>query len=365
MKNVLLLPLVGLCFGIYVQSLSVPEFFIGPLFLCACIIWGYAVVKKSPRALTLHASLLLLCVGFWLHAHQKAERQTLRHVLCNKKLTLVATVIEKERQCGYGHLLRLRVYQAFNRSDGRFDVPPFDLFCYSRDNVNVRVSDVISVRDIVITPPRNTTPSDISSYDDYLLKVGVLSSVFLYAGWQVHCLYRPVRSIHRYVAEWREDLYERCTQKLSCKTQPYFGLIFLGYKQYKNIDRLRTRCNWWGLAHFLARAGLHIMLFIWLLGLMFRFIPLHLRLKNICMMVMCIVYDLLSWTSLPFSRALLVFLLVKSGHLLSKTVDSLYLLSVCAIFFLLYNPSLLFFLDFQLTFAMTFIVLLLGRKNNF
>jgi competence protein ComEC len=308
--------------------------------------------------------LLLLCVGFWLYADQKKERHSMLSVLCNKKLTLVATVIEKERN-GYGYLLRLRVYQAFNRNDGRFDVPSFDLFCYSRDYLNIRVSDVVSVRDIVITPPRNTASSDISSYDDYLVKVGVLSSIFLYAGWQVHCLYRPPRSIHRSIAEWREQVYARCTQKLSPETRPYFGLIFLGYKQHKNIDRLRIMFNLWGLAHFLARAGLHIMLFIWLLGLMFRAIPIHLSLKNICMMIICLVYDLLSWTSLPFSRALLVFLLVKSGHLISRHVDSLHLLSICAIFFLLYNPSLLFFLDFQLTFAMTFIVLLLGRKNNF
>jgi competence protein ComEC len=158
----------------------------------------------------------------------------------------------------------------------------------------------------------------------------------------------------------RNDVYQAIRTKLSPLTADYFGLIFLGNKQQESAHTLRTMFSYWGLSHYLARSGLHIILFIMLWSFFFRIIPLHGSIKRVMLVVICVVYDFLSWSSIPFARAYYAFLLMKGGELLYQQINYLHILSIVCLSILLFNPMQLFFLDFQLTFALTFTLVFLS-----
>lgn len=222
------------------------------------------------------------------------------------------------------------------------------------------VGDIITIEQCLIKPPQPSTTGN-RTYADHLLKEHILTALFLTNHLQLTCTYRPTWSLRRWLWNLRTTTYQTIRTHLSALTRPYIGLIFFGNKQQYNVDALRTTFNYWGLAHFLARAGLHIILFIFIWTSMLHILPIHIMYKKIILLIICVVYDLLSWQSIPFTRAFYAFGLAKVGELLGKPINSLHILTLMCLVILLYNPMQLFFLDFQLSFGLTFALILFSN----
>jgi len=184
------------------------------------------MAKKSPFLLLLHATLVLVCAGFFLYASQKAHRAGIQEILRQQQVTILARVLEKDRWSESGSLFRLSVKRVWGKNNGCLPVGSFDIQCYVKNPVDIMVGDAIVVHNAQIMPPILTSVTGNPSYDDYLAKRHIISSLFLQNEWQIKCLHRPTWSLKRSIAAWREDLFARCTQKLSPLTQAYYGLIF-------------------------------------------------------------------------------------------------------------------------------------------
>ena len=112
--------------------------------------------------------------------------------------------------------------------------------------------------------------------------------------------------------------------------------------------------KWWGLSHYLARSGLHLVIIasIWFILLSIFKVPY--LLKNLISAVFIISYHLLTWPSIPFIRSIIVFILYKLCIFFDLQINSLHLLNLTCFIILLFNPFQLFFLDFQLSFGLTY-----------
>ena len=353
-------PLISLVCGIYLQSLVHC-----PIIVCALLFFVllpalfYVRNRNKNKIPHVIINLMFFITGALMLSLQHYKTKLMLDRLSHKNLELIVTITDKIVRDGYptGEILELSVEQYRELSESpitAFKKTSCTLLCYTHYKTSMQVGDIVEFENIEIKNKKTETLAGNPTYDDYLIKEDILATIFMHDKIQYTLKERPKYSINRWLWQKRQNIYGQLKNKLSKKTFMYFSLIFLGNKQHATIDNVRKMFNYWGLSHYLARSGLHIVLFIviwqWILSL----IPINFFLKRFLLILICVIYNFLSWYSIPFARAYFAFLLIETGRLCSRQTYYLHILSLICTLILLFNPMQLFFLDFQLTFALTF-----------
>lgn len=205
------------------------------------------------------------------------------------------------------------------------------------------------------------THEEESAWQYHQIKNSSLGFIFHDVRCRLRRLEAPNKTFSGLRLNLRERIKNRLTYRLSPEAFKLFTSIFLGCRYIRHDDPVRNYCTYWGLAHFLARSGLHIMLYggIWLFLL--SLLPLSIRTRYILLMITTGIYALLSWSSISFIRAYWLFVLVGIGKICMLTTQPSHLISLLSLEILLHNPLQLFALDFQLSFALAFSLSLLMR----
>jgi ComEC/Rec2-related protein len=359
-----ILPLVGACTGIYIQEtwpLPITILITGGLITLAVIM--YCFTQKTHKYLIASCSCLLSFVAAGSLCLEKADHNLVMNLLNQKTVSLVGTIVDKDDwgDPKKSDVIRVSVKEIFIPQETMHHHIACDFLCYFKTRVPFHVGDIISINNVIIKPTPTSSATGNPSYADYMIKEHIIGSLFLINKKPITLINHPSWSIKRRLWQLRTATYRSLKHKLTSLTSTYFGLIFLGNKQQPAIDQLRLTFNYWGLAHYLARAGLHIVFFIFIWTFFLRFVPINISFKKIFLILICIAYDLLSWSSLPFVRAYYSFLLTRLGELWGFQTNFLHLLTLMCLIFLLFNPMQLFFLDFQLTFGLTFTLVFLSQ----
>jgi competence protein ComEC len=284
-------------------------------------------------------------------------------------MTLDATIIEKHIQPTIksrrlqNEILELDVFQITPQQTQQPHAVSFKLQCSLPKPTKFQVGDHLTIKNIIIKPPYMQTLSKNPSFGDYLIKEGFLGSIFLSYKKQPLLVSRPAWSINRWFWNLRNTTYQSIMRQLSPQSACYFSLIFLGKKDPEFTDDLRRTFNYWGLSHYLARSGIHIILFILIWQFFLGLLPIHLTYKRILLILICGTYGILSWASTPFIRAYYSFLIIESGKIKNFQPNYFHLLTLMCIVMLLFNPKQLFSLDFQLTFGLTFALVWLAQHQ--
>lgn len=221
---------------------------------------------------------------------------------------------------------------------------------YTNETRSLLVADTIEVHNITIKMP--TSPS----YQQYLMKENIGSTLFL-SKLSIEHHQRPAWSFTRWLDSKRHDLFTRLKKKMTPVGFSLFCPLFLGKKtaHKKEIMQANTELfTTWGVTHYLARSGLHLVVLIALWLTLFNFLPLSFNKKQYALLIVSISYFLLSWSSIPFYRALATAVLHRLCLLFRLQTHFLHLLILTCLYILLTNPIQLFFLDFQLSFGLTF-----------
>ncbi len=224
----------------------------------------------------------------------------------------------------------------------------YNVQLYLTHQPRCNVGDSIEVQKIRFSKPKN------ESFARYLIKQGITATTLVEA-WQMQVITKPAWSFQRAVWQMRERVYEQIRDKMSRADFALFSSLFLGNKSAvkRSLEQTRRQFNCWGIAHYLARSGLHLLIFITLITFLLSYIPLPWWLKQSVIVFLVTGYALLSWPSTSFARALIVALLYKCSQLINLATHALHLVLLACLFILLFNPIQLFFLDFQLSFGLT------------
>lgn len=152
--------------------------------------------------------------------------------------------------------------------------------------------------------------------------------------------------------------YDRLISKSKTLLGGYVGslvnTLFLGARDANPNFELRESFNRWGIAHYLARSGLHIVILMYAWLTLFSYLPIHLFVRRLLALLLALFYYVLTIPSISFTRAIVLFLFINSALLFKRKAHGLHILTVICFLTLLANPFHLFFLDFQLTFALTY-----------
>lgn len=208
-----------------------------------------------------------------------------------------------------------------------------------------RVGDRIHLKNIVICPSANR------SFEFYSFKEGMSGTIFARAS-QAQLTTRPVYSISRFIQETRNSMLTQISETIHGESKNLVYTIFFGNRVQEN-STTKTPFKQWGISHYLARSGLHLVMLIVLWRLLLSLIPLPFFIKELLLLWCIMFYSVMSWSSISFTRAFLIFLGIKMATFLKKPIHYVHHIFIVCLAVLIHNPFQLFFLDFQLSFGLT------------
>lgn len=156
----------------------------------------------------------------------------------------------------------------------------------------------------------------------------------------------------------KERLNRSINDVFSLATQNMIKSVFIGDSQVLNSET-RSLFERWGISHYLARSGLHLILLATLLIFILNACGLPFFATRGAALAFSIMYHVLTTPSTSFMRAFSMNIMIGAALLLGTTPTMLHLFSVVTLMTLLANPFTLFSLDFQLSFGISGALILL------
>ncbi len=304
--------------------------------------------------------LIVVAIGHLRYQQQIYTYQHFHSVYQNIACNIRAKIINKEiiEYPIITHCVTLQT-ESIQIPNNEWQNTKNKLFVYTQKKCTALVGDSIQLYNVRIKQPKS------SSFKDYLIKEGIMGTLFCNP-FSYNIIEHPNYSFDRWLFQCKKKLYRTIQQKLSLKTFTLFSSLFLGNKatNKKEVEHFSDTFKRWGIAHYLARSGLHLVIFIMVWNSILRLIPIYFTIKQIISVLLSIIYLLLSWPTTSFNRAFYAFLIYKLCILFHRRSNFLHIMTLITLFILFFNPIQLFFLDFQLSFALTFAIAWLNQITH-
>lgn len=335
----LLYATLALMAGITMQFLGAPlhaQLLIVALIIMNALIYHQLYGLWQPLLLI---TPLFFASGSLLCFMQQETVIKAQNILAKNNCALYASVssIEKIQHLHYNYKLLLDTDQ----------IQTIAIYCSSLPH--------IIVGDYIEIEPLRFKKSNNQSFNNYLAKEKIMATLFVD---QFNCklIERPKLSAARIIFYAKEKIFNTLRHKINYESFPLFSSIFLGNRSSvkKQMDSKKEPFKVWGTSHYLARSGLHLVIFVVIWHFILSLLPIAYLLKQLFLIMLILIYALFSWSSVSFERALLMVLLYKWCLLNRSASHYIHLITVATLIVLLFNPLQLFFLDFQLSFGITF-----------
>jgi ComEC/Rec2-related protein len=345
------------------MPLKLPQSFWWAISLMAGIGLGYS--HKAPLvafciALYCHPKKLSLCFFFMLgvllcleKTRSKLPISQLKNVVLQGKVTDKTFI---DHPC-WRHRLRLNVTK-FKTEQGWIEYP-FEVYIYTQKRNSSWVQDIIECGPITIKEPSD------KDFFLYLCREGVAGTSFA-PKLPYKKIKRPKQSFLNWLFWQRELLQIKLRKKMSPQTFAFFSSLFFGNRQSikSRLEEYKPLFKEWGILHHLARSGLHLIIFIMLWHYFLNFLPLPFIFKHLLTLGITLLYLLFSWSSLSFLRAFTLYVFYKLATLFKLKLHPIHAISSACLLLLIHNPVHLFFLDFQLSFLLSFCLLWIAHVRH-
>ena len=335
-----------------------------PLILAIIIIIAtIQLTKKNNIIKCLLTTFLTFALGALIYQNQQEGFSLFYERFSNLSFDIIETIksVEKSTNKTCRIRLMLSISSIKQRSkNSKWKTINENVFIYtSKSSASLlAIDDKILLKKISFKRPTN------ESFNSFLIKEECVASLFL-PKLYYRRIKHPKLSPRRYLHNLKCNLLSRIKRKLGRNSFNFYSAIFLGYPiGKKNLKTIKQRFKEWGIMHYLARSGLHLIFFILILSFLFSIIPLPLMVKELTFIILITIYTALSWASIPFNRALSLFVIQKTGRILNLQVNPLHIFSLICLITLAINPIQLFHLDFQLSFGITFALILFNAINT-
>lgn len=359
-NNKILLYLISFIAGITLSN----AFSINPyIFIFGLAILGltYLFATNINFKFTIKIISLFL-LGSILLIRQKQNHQKQKDLISNKTINITCTVINKEtnRSSRIKEEILLDIKKITNLDKELFEkafnsLGKLKIKIYSYKRTRLNPGQLILIKNIFIKN-KNVKPD----FEKYLIKENI-ATTFFGNNFEYEIIKENKNSFRAKIANLKKNIYFKLKNKIPKKSFSYFSAIFLGKKKEEITYKDKNDFNIWGISHYLARSGLHIVIFILIWQILFSFLPLNIKFRNILLSLIVITYLSLSWETISILRAFYVFIFFQISKLTNRRANFIQILSLVCFILLLINPIQLFFLDFQLTFFLTFA---LALANN-
>lgn len=330
------------------HAATIPCYFI--LLLIATGLNRYYLIKPIRALLILFG---IACIGNTRSQQTEAQRQTRESTVTGKKVCIKTVILDQRiTEEPYEELLTVEIQQLRHR--GKLLAPPSHTIIQAKSihPTGIRTGDTIIIHDAYIQGCGK-------EWIPHAQKQGICGYLRIHKSTTIDILDSQKNTLH----ELRTALLNTIQKTFSPITKNLFQALFLGYRT-KGPDTSQALFEQWGISHMLARSGLHVMILISIIQFLLLFVPVHIRYKQMLALLFLIGYTVLSWPSVSYLRAFYTSALMIVSHLCSLRTHPLHLISLVCLGLLIYQPYYLYGLDFQLSFALAFVLALIGHGNN-
>lgn len=312
--------------------------------------------EESFKKLLLYT--LTFSSGFISHKIQIIHFANIETEICEKPATIIGTVIgiKTSETKLFKTTIELMLEQV-NTSQKRKTVgKKIILNCFVRPPL--KPYQRIKIKNIVLKKIND------ADFKNYLIRMQLFNSTF------VNKLHYTVldKSKRMLLDESLATLKDRIIKTLESKIPPQtfflFESIFLGDKErfIQSEYSQAHNFNQWGIAHILARSGLHVSILLFLFRTIMNATYLPFLIQKAITLCFMLLFYALSTPATPFLRAFFMYLIHETCLFANLATNTLHIFCLATTGMLLFNPSQLFFLDFQLSFGITLLLLLWSYK---
>lgn len=353
----LLAPVIFLIIGIICAFKNINLFFITFLSLCGLII--FFLKKDKPKKLELTKatlSILLLFLGYFSYINQQNNLIIFDNATIDKNICILGSIksIQINQQsrfkiCTTLDIDKIKVNEKWITTKGAIQI-------YSKFRPFCKIDDQVFLKDIKLKKINN------ADFKKYLTRINLNNTLFINKP-----IFKITKksnfSLRQHLSNLKNNIFYSLKRKINKPTFNLFSSTFLGNKNDIKQDELNYKFANWGMPHLIARSGLHL----WILIFIFQFTFLLLRnfiIKRLIIFVLITIFYFISWPAIPFTRALLTYAFFEFCNIfgIPYKTSHLFLITCCII--ILSNPIQIFFLDFQLSFFITYILLWYSQNKN-
>ncbi len=326
-----------------------------------------SIAKKNLNTILKNSVLLLssfFCGGY-LYQIQQNKFENFRKLTNDKTFNITGTIkdIIKLEHSRFKKKIIFNVREIHEIKSGSVYKENILIQIYTNTYKNIQIDNTIKIENLFFKSFNNNT------YIDHLTKDNIATSLFE-SKFTNQFISQKKFSFPRWINKIKNYIFLNIKLKTCQESFALFSSIFLGNTKncsQKLMTEYRDFFQLWGLSHYLARAGLHMLIIIFLWSTLISSLKINFRLQQTILLMLIIIYYLLSWASIPFLRSLSMFLLYKTCIILNLQINSLHLLNVACFLMIAISPMQIFSLDFQLSFGLTYALIFLSiskQKNK-
>ena len=334
--------ITSLCATIYLVAGILFQYSKTPIFLL--LILPLILIKRKE----LFVALLFFAVGFLLHRFQiNSHKATKIHG------TLKGVVLDCATKKSRSFPFCCTIYGQIKQQNGSY-------LLYTKESLNLKPGDPVVVFAV------KTSNSTSGDFGRYLKKEGIVGTIFAKKPRCKIIAQHKKQHFLLFLCFLKNNILKNIKTRLSSKTFNLFSSIFLGNRNEccAKYEKQRTGFKNWGISHILARSGLHLVIFIISLSVFLSIFQLNFYIQQVFRFALVLLYYMLSWPSTSFNRAFLFFILWELLTCLGLQKNYINLLNIVCIIILISNPVLLFFIEFQLSFLLTYALAFLLEANQ-
>lgn len=236
---------------------------------------------------------------------------------------------------------------------------PNKTFVYLNENINnyrtLKIGDELILKGNFDIPFESKNPSQFS-YRDYLKTKKVFTVFYVKSenynkiGISPNCKWSFLRQIN----DIRDDIICKHSKYLGKHKLELLGGVVFGDEAINPTFELQQSFLHSGLTHLLAASGLNVGLIFAVCFFIFQLLNLPYKLNIILNMGLILLYLCMTGFPVPVVRAAIMIEFVLFGKLINREARSINLISLAAFLMLIKNPLLIKDISFQLSFLVTF-----------
>lgn len=342
------------------------------------IVLGILIQKVSkPDILLIAVVSGVLCVLFIYSTYRKNLRNTyLKSLIPLTGLTLMTMLIYKQQAIDFTYdletdhdsVLGVLIAEEYPNKKNSIRVKTkvvaidslvisrniyAEIYSQNQEMLSIRPNDTLLVRATMqrITPVSGNYGFD---YSKYLLDQGISYQMWD-KGTSIEIYEAKNRGLDLIKYTWRTDALAKLSKYLSAENFGLASSLLIGYRNELDPETKEQFADT-GAMHILAVSGMHVGIVVFLLNiLIFGKHPQRQGGKSIAkgliLSFILILYILITGASVPVIRATILYVLLYFAFFLQRDYSSLNVLAAVGALILLWRPSYLFQVSFQLSFA--------------
>ena len=329
----------------------------GPEIVLICFLATITYLITQNNYAQLGTTALLSCIlGMFSWQYQCQKQLRYEEFFSNYTLNVIGTITDQqEQELKQKKRLEIHITAFHTTLNLEWQSINAKIIIHTTNTQELEVGDTVIITKLTCAPLNE-------SLRNWLRKNNYAALCFYTPN--IKTIQHPLVSLKKIHWNIRQYLVQQFKLKLSPQAYGLFTSIFLGNPDKNNIYAYHKFFSWWGLNHYLARAGLHTLILFLILRFLIGIFTSRFMTKTILHIGVSTFYYLITWQNIPFIRAFLVLIGGQCCHLLHVPINTLHLLNLILLMYILINPQSIFFLDFQLTFAITYTLVFIGRYTK-